>query len=82
MSISIACPHCRTLPIARSSRELSATMRELRFICANPDCGHTWIAHLEIVRTLSPSACPNPEVRIPLSPHVRRAVMQQLELCL
>jgi hypothetical protein len=68
MSFSIRCPHCDGKSITRSSRELSKTMRELFYICMTPECGHTYVATLEIVRTLSPSAQPNPEVHLPLSP--------------
>lgn len=80
MSITIRCPHCNGRSIARSSRELSGTMREIFFQCLDVECGHTYVAQLEIVRTLSPSGKPNSAVRVPMSPHVHKRVMEQLEL--
>lgn len=80
MTVQIRCPHCESRAIARSSRELSATLREITFICLDPECGHTYVAHLEVVRTLSPSAKPKQEVRLPISPAVAHRVMQQLDL--
>lgn len=78
--ITIRCPHCDGRAITRSSRELSSTMREIYYLCLDPECGHAFVATLEIVRTLSPSAKPKSEVRLPISPHVRQRVMEQLEL--
>jgi hypothetical protein len=43
-------------------------------------CGHTFVANLEAVRTLSPSAMPNPAIALPISMHVKERVMQQLQL--
>jgi predicted RNA-binding Zn-ribbon protein involved in translation (DUF1610 family) len=68
MSVSIRCPHCDGKSITRSSRELSKTMREIFYMCMTPECGHTYVAQLEIVRTLSPSAQPNPAIELPFSP--------------
>ncbi|HAS4214440.1 TPA: ogr/Delta-like zinc finger family protein [Vibrio cholerae] len=69
MRISICCPHCSSKATARSSRELSATLREICYQCTDWECGHTYMAHLEIVRTLSPSAKPNPSIALPFSRH-------------
>lgn len=82
MRIVISCPHCGARPKARTSREMSRTLRELTYMCQNPACGHTYVANLEIVRTLSPSAIPHPDVRLPFSPHVRERIMKQLEFAL
>lgn len=68
--ITIKCPHCDSRAIARSSREMSPTLREIVYMCVDPECGHTYVANLEIVRTLSPSATPNLAVRLPLSSHI------------
>lgn len=73
--ITIKCPVCLGGSTARSSRAMSRTMREITYRCENDDCGHVYVATLEVVRTLVPSAVPNPEVSIPLSP----AVQQRLE---
>ncbi|ECV5707818.1 ogr/Delta-like zinc finger family protein [Salmonella enterica subsp. enterica] len=71
MRIQIRCPHCDGKAIARSSRELSPTLRQISYQCIDPECGHTYLAHLEIVRTLSPSAKPNAAITLPYSPHIR-----------
>jgi hypothetical protein len=55
-------------------------MREIVFVCVDYTCGHTFVANLEAVRTLSPSAKPNPAIGLPISKHVRDRVMQQLQL--
>ena len=78
--ISIRCPHCDSRSIARTSRQLSATLREIFFQCLDVECGHTYVANLEVVRTISPSAKPKTAIRLPISPHARQRVMEQLEL--
>jgi predicted RNA-binding Zn-ribbon protein involved in translation (DUF1610 family) len=80
MRITIKCPHCNSRAITRSAREMSITLREIVYMCLNPECGHTYVANLEVVRTLSLSAKPRQEVRLPISPHVRQRVMEQLDL--
>ncbi|WP_080402206.1 ogr/Delta-like zinc finger family protein [Burkholderia ubonensis] len=56
MSVSIACPVCQSRAVARSIRKLSDTLREIRYRCENDERGHVYIAHLEAVRTVVPSA--------------------------
>jgi hypothetical protein len=80
MRITLRCPHCTFRVTARTSRELSRTMREITFMCEDPECAHSFVAHLEAIRTLSPSAKPDPAIDLPLSPHVRERVMQQMQL--
>ena len=72
----MACPHCEFDSVIRTSWVMTKLMRETTYQCTNPECGHTFIALTEIVRTLSPSATPDPQVNIPLSSHVRRDVMR------
>jgi hypothetical protein len=73
------CPHCKSSASIRTSTEITVLLREMSLICSNPACGHTFIAATEINRTLSPSAIPDPNVRLPLSKHVqRRELVQQL----
>ena len=50
--------------------------RQSVYCCVNAECGHTFVALTEIVRTLSPSATPNPSVNLPLSTHVRRDMLR------
>jgi len=52
---------------------VSELLRQLRFRCENDDCGHVFAADLVVVRTIVPSACPNPHVRIPFGRSVRPA---------
>lgn len=66
LRIIIACPHCESKAIARSSKLLSITLREITYQCTDVYCGHTYVANLEVVRTLSPSAKPNAAVDLPV----------------
>ncbi|MGF7188581.1 hypothetical protein JOE11_001608 [Robbsia andropogonis] len=56
------------------------TMREVIFQCNNAECGHTYVVTMEFARTLSPSAMPNLALNLPLSPHVRERLIEQLAL--
>ena len=49
-------------------------------MCQNPDCGHVFVAGLEVLRTLSLSALPKADIRIPMSQHARMAASNQLAL--
>lgn len=69
---SIRCPHCDSQSIVRTCRGVTKTYRELYFACSDVECGHTWVAELTIVRTLSPAACPDPSVNLPVTPPQRR----------
>jgi Ogr/Delta-like zinc finger len=81
MRVTIKCPHCDARARAVKSREMTRTMREVTYQCTNVHCGHTYVAGLEVMRTLSPSAMPNPAVNIPISAHVqRRLLASQLDL--
>jgi len=66
--ISLPCPHCQSAVRAAKSRTMSTLMKEITYRCQNVDCGHTFVATLEISRTVSLSAMPNPEVSLPISP--------------
>ena len=74
--IGMKCPHCGMLATARTSRELSRTLREVKYQCRDIECGHTWMATLEAVRTLSPSGKPDPEIEavLPFSPRSKDAM--------
>lgn len=65
---TIACPHCGTRAIVRDSQQMTLLVRELRFHCENDACGHTFVGQLVITRTVRPSACPNPDVYLPMAP--------------
>lgn len=69
---SICCPHCGERSIVRDSVQITPTIRELRLACDNDDCGHTFLCQLSVVRTIRPSARPNPAVNLPFSnPNLR-----------
>lgn len=72
------CPHCKGMAYTRSSETLTKTSRQTIFYCRNPECGCAFRAVTEINCMLSPSATPDPSVVIPLSPHVRRALLTHL----
>lgn len=59
------CPHCLTRSIAYDSVEIDRLTREIRYVCQNADCGHTFVAQLGIFRTVRPSMIPNPAIRLP-----------------
>ncbi|MNR93848.1 DNA-binding transcriptional regulator [compost metagenome] len=76
-AIRVHCPHCESLAKVRTTREVTALYRELRFQCMNVDgdepCGHTFVASLVIERTIVASARPNPRIRLPIAaPRIRR----------
>lgn len=56
------CPHCGSVSFIRSSKQLSKLVKEASCQCTNVVCGHTFIVAVEVVRTLSPSAFPDPLV--------------------
>ncbi len=57
----IYCPRCETKAVIRTSKELSATMRQLYCTCNDPECGHTFVMDLTFSHTLSPSALDLPD---------------------
>lgn len=61
------CPHCKTPAEVRTSAAQTAIVRHIRYRCQNDECGHVFVAELAVIRTVVPSACPNPEVRLPFS---------------
>lgn len=72
----LACVHCGQSAVIRTSTQVTRLTREYVFCCTNPECGHTFVALMEVVRTLSPSATPDPCVSLPLSAHVRRDLVR------
>ena len=78
--ISIPCPHCHSHVKAAKSRTMTDLMKEITYMCQNPDCGYVFIALLEVLRTLTLSSSPNPDIHIELSQHVRQCAANQLAL--
>lgn len=66
-NISLSCPHCLSRARAYKSRLLSVLFKEISYACTDPDCGYSFVANLEIARTLSLPSVANPDINIPLS---------------
>lgn len=80
--ISLPCPHCKFPVRATKSRTMSDMFKEITYRCTNDECGHIFVAGLEVLRTVSLSAVPDSAVRIPMSQNVRNACANQLALTL
>lgn len=78
-----SCPHCRAPAAVRTSRQITPLFREGTYACTNDMCGHVFVCGVEALRTLSPSALPDVEVTLPLSPHMRKTELaHQLRVAL
>lgn len=75
-SNGIRCPHCGSAAHVRTSRSLTPLYREQVYQCQNHLCGHVYLVGLEVLRTISPSATPRPDMRIPFSPNVDRDLVK------
>ena len=69
------CPHCNELCTTRKTEQISSMYREITFVCNNSECGHVFVASVSPVRTLSPSATPDPSVNLPLSAHIDKTAL-------
>lgn len=67
--LGMNCPHCGRRAQVQTSKEQSRTMRDVYFQCTNLLCGHTWVASLEAMRTISPPSLVyrHPDVHLPLA---------------
>lgn len=74
---SVTCPHCKSRALIRTSRQLTALVKEVYCQCQNLMCGHTFVAHVEAVRTISPSATPDPQVALQISNRVTETSTKQ-----
>lgn len=54
--VFVSCPTCGERARITSSREASATVKQLYCQCHDPLCGHTFVVDMQFSRTLSPSA--------------------------
>ena len=68
----IACPHCQSFARVRTSRAVTATYRQLEFVCTNFDCAHVFAAEIAVTHTIRPSLTPNPGVVLRMAPPRRR----------
>lgn len=71
------CPHCRARTIVRTSEELSNITRKQYRQCTNIYCYHSFTVLQSVSETIVPSACPDPTVKIPLSPKCHHQPTQQ-----
>ena len=62
----IRCPHCGEVATIRTSEQLTPLVRELRVVCNDIECGHMFVAQFSAIRTVRPSARPNPQVHLPM----------------
>lgn len=82
----LSCPHCQHSARVRNSMPMSPLLRVAYVQCTNVACGATFRAHMEFTHTLSPSACPNPAIDLPLADSairqqaVKREASRQLDI--
>jgi hypothetical protein len=63
---AFSCPHCDGPARVRQSRDAGRTFRELLYACQDVTCGFTFRCELVATHTISPSARPDPDVKLPL----------------
>lgn len=81
----LQCPHCKQAVRVRNSVPLHPLLRATYLQCTNLNCGATFRGQMELTHTLSPSACPDPSVNLPLADStirqqaIRREQTQQMD---
>ena len=63
---NMLCPHCGHKSRIRSSTQITRTYRDIFYLCQNIVCGFSWKASLTLVYGISPSACPRPDLDLPM----------------
>lgn len=76
----LPCPHCKAGTKVIKTRPVTSTFKEITYQCNDHECGHIFVAGLEVLRTVSLSSKPDHSLKIPISQHVRQAVLSQLAL--
>lgn len=61
------CPDCGGKMFTRGSEKITDTVRELRLVCADHDCGAYYHAQMALIRAVRRGTKPNPEVRLPFA---------------
>ncbi|HEM8998933.1 TPA: ogr/Delta-like zinc finger family protein [Burkholderia cenocepacia] len=64
--MKLKCHHCGSRAVIRTSRTLSALVREAYCQCTNVECATTYKIHVATVHTIAPSLNPNPHVFVPI----------------
>jgi hypothetical protein len=72
------CPHCQSPGIIRTSAPVTILVRDIYFLCTNPECGHSWKAQLSFLHTISQPATPRAGLDLPVSP-IRRSQPPQAD---
>lgn len=62
---AMRCPHCEAPALCRTSRVVTRLVTHRHYQCTDLECAHTFVASLEVIRTLAPSRKPRPGVNIP-----------------
>lgn len=68
----LVCPHCNGPLRIRTSEGTHVLLRTAYLQCANEACGFCARAQFEITHELSPSAMPNPTIKLPVAPVIMR----------
>ncbi|MGP9466717.1 ogr/Delta-like zinc finger family protein [Halomonas sp. TP35] len=67
------CPHCGSHMKIRTSRSLLPIYRVIYWNCSNEwECGFRCSGFMQMLHTLVPSRCPNPDVQLESSPFLLR----------
>lgn len=72
----LRCPHCKDPCKSRTSFETSALTRTFVYECTNYECGHRFVAVMEIHYTIGLSSTPDPSVNLRVSEHIRRDLIR------
>lgn len=78
--IMFNCPHCGAKSLSRTSRFVSDLVRDVVFVCTDIECGHTFLAQLAAVRTISPSSKPRQGIFLPMSEVKQKLIRDQVSL--
>ncbi len=74
----LKCPDCQQAMRVRNSVGQHLLLRSIYFQCTNVNCGSTYRGQMEITHVISPSACPNPEINLPVADAtIRQAAIQR-----
>lgn len=74
------CPHCGAKSYSRTSRFVSDLVRDVMFVCTDIECGHTFLAQLAAVKTISPSSKPREGIFLPMSALKQKIIRDQVSL--
>lgn len=67
--LRFSCPHCGSHMKIRTSRSPLPIYRVIYWNCSNEwECGFRCDGYMQMLRTLAPSRCPNPDVQLESAP--------------